>query len=180
MKGVIIVAAACLLTAGITLVAVALGINLKDSSSELPTSDSVLSESAVFTETIPNLLEGTIEENPEEESDAVAAAGSSGNIIIPGFAQITFKAGTKEQNVKLYNPKENSCYFMITILLADNTEIYQSELLAPGSSLTKIKLSKVLEPGIYEDAILRYSCFDMETLKGLNGANTKFTLEVIE
>lgn len=179
MKGVIIVAAACLLAAGVTLVAVALGISLKGSSSELPTSHSVLSEAAAFTETVPNLLEGTIEEKPEEASDANATVGSSGNIIIPGFAQITFKAGTKEQNVKLYNPKENSCYFMITILLADNTEIFQSELLAPGSTLTKIKLSKTPEPGTY-DAVLRYSCYDMETLKSMNGANTKFILEVVE
>jgi len=180
MKSVIIVAAACLLTAGVTLFAVALGINLKDRSGELPASDDVSNEAAVFAEAASDLLDGTIIEDPEETSDTETAAGSAGNIIIPGFAQLTFKAGTKEQNVKLYNPKENFCYFMITILLADNTEIYQSELLAPGSSLTKIKLSKVLEPGIYEDAILRYSCFDMETLKGLNGANTKFTLEVIE
>ena len=74
--------------------------------------------------------------------------------------------------------KDNNCYFIISILLADNTELFQSELLAPGSSLTKIKLSRTPEPGIY-DAVLRYSCFDMETLKGLNGANTNFILEVI-
>ncbi|NCU27086.1 hypothetical protein EOM86_10265, partial [Candidatus Nomurabacteria bacterium] len=94
--------------------------------------------------------------SPEEMTESNQAANSSGNIIIPGFAQLTFKAGAKEQNVQLYNPKDNNCYFIISILLADNTELFQSELLAPGSSLTKIKLSKTPKPGIY-DAVLRYS-----------------------
>jgi len=133
---------------------------------------------AVSAETGLDVLVDPAKVSPEEMAEPNQAANSSGNIIIPGFAQLTFKAGDKEQNVQLYNPKDNNCYFIISILLADNTELFQSELLAPGSSLTKIKLSRTPEPGIY-DAVLRYSCFDMETLKGLNGANTNFILEVI-
>lgn len=180
MKSTIIVSAACLLTAGLVLGSFALGINLKDGSGKPFSSDVVSGDAAVYTETGPDVLMDTAIASLEEASANKVTIKNPGSIVIPGFEKLTLKAGLKEQNVQLYNPNENSCYFMITILLADGTELFQSELLAPGSSLNKIKLSRIPEPGIYEDAMLRYSCFDMETLKGLNGANTKFILEVAE
>lgn len=158
------VVAACLLTAGVTLAVVVLGVNVfgKDVSLNSPVKD------------IPT--QSTIAKAKTSEKET--GGNTPGKIIIPGFAQLTLKAGIAEQDVNLRNPEENDCYFIITILLPDNTEIFQSGLMAPGTSLTKIKLSKIPEPGVYENAILRYSCFDLETLKGLNGANTKMILEV--
>lgn len=176
MKSAIIIAAAGLLTAGIAFAAVALVMNLKDSGGKSTKSDDVSSVAAVSTEATSDELSGTTLDNQED----AASVSSPGKIVIPGFAQLTLKAGVVEQNVKLHNPKENDCYFIISILLSDNTEVYQSSLIAPGSSLTKIKLSKTLKPGIFEDSILRYSCFDFKTLQALNGANTKLTLEVKE
>lgn len=157
-----------------------MGFNLKDSggSGNSVSSDAVPDAVAVSVGAGPDVLMNPEKEDSEKTVESSPNANSPGNIIIPGFVQLTFKGGAKEQNVHLYNPKDNNCYFIISILLADNTELFQSELLAPGSTLTKIKLSKTPEPGTY-DAVLRYSCFDMETLKGLNGANTQFTLEVV-
>lgn len=177
MKNVIIIAAACLLTASVTLAIISVGLHLKDSGGKIPDLASALDMTAVLAETIP---EGDMEGNQVEVSGVKTDVARSENIIIPGFTKSIFKAGKKKQDILLYNPKENSCYFMISILLADSTELYQSELLAPGDSLTTIKLTHVPDPGIYEDTILRYSCYDMNTLKGMNGANTKFILEVIE
>lgn len=176
MKNTFIVFAACLLTAGIVLGAIVLGFYLKDNGGITLSSDTVFDAAAVTseTETDSNFLAVS----PEETSKNSLGIKPSGSIIIPGYEKLTFKAGSREQKVLLKNPEANECYFMISILLADNTEIFHSELLAPGSSLTKIKLSRSLDPGIYENAMMRYSCFDMETLQGLNGANTKLNLEV--
>lgn len=54
----------------------------------------------------------------------------------------------------------------------------ESGLLEPGQVLTSIEISQELKPGIYEGAILSYSCYGMEEIKELNGAKTIFKLEV--
>jgi hypothetical protein len=102
----------------------------------------------------------------------------SGSISIPGFDRVTMKAKQLNQDITLYNPQQNDCYFQISIMLSEGVEIYRSGLLKPGQTLTSIKLSRTLEKGTYDGAILRYSCFTMDDLQPLNGADTKFTLEV--
>jgi hypothetical protein len=104
--------------------------------------------------------------------------GSSGTIAIPGFNQITMKAGQTAQRVELYNPKQNTCYMVITIMLPDKTQLYKSGMLEPGKVINTIELSRKLEAGTYKGAILRYSCYALENMKELNGAETIFTLEV--
>ena len=39
------------------------------------------------------------------------------NIAIPGYGSLDFKAGKKKQSVNFYNPKENTCYFRISLVL---------------------------------------------------------------
>ena len=104
--------------------------------------------------------------------------GATGSIMIPGYETIVMKAGQKEQTVSLGNPGENECYFIITIQLQDGTEIFRSDMVDPGTEITSISLHQPLKAGIYNECILRYSCYDMNTLEELNGANTIFTLEV--
>lgn len=169
MKNIIAIAAACLLTAGVTLTAIAVGFHLKNNSN---ISTPILDGSVSSKEKTDIIQE--VSASPEVN------VGSHGSIIIPGFERAVFKANSKDQNIQLYNPDKNNCYFIISIMLPDDTELFQSEMLAPGDSLSKIALNKILDPGTYKDAILRYSCFDMKTLKGMNGANVKFILEVIE
>lgn len=105
-------------------------------------------------------------------------APSTGGISIPGFSSVTFSADELEQNITLYNPENNKCYFIISLLLPDGTEIYKSGMLKPGECIEKITLTKELEPGLYNNAIVRYDCYELETLQQLNGANAKFNLEV--
>lgn len=97
---------------------------------------------------------------------------------IPGFDCITLKAGKESQRVELYNPPQNECYFLISILLPDGTEIYKSEMLAPGQAISSISLNKALKAGIYEESSLIYSCYSIEDLSTMNGASIMFTLEV--
>ena len=111
---------------------------------------------------------------PQEASEAHSAGmeyavGGVGSIAIPGYDKLTFQAGALTQYVPLENPSENECYFVISIVLPDGTEIYKSGMVAPGA-------------GVYENTILKYSCWnvgDDGELSEVNGANTLFTLEVI-
>ena len=104
--------------------------------------------------------------------------GSSG-IAIPGYKSISLKANQKEQAVSLVNPEQNSCYFIISLLLPDGTEIYKSKMIPPSKGLYNITLHKELETGTYEKAILKYECYKMDdNLTLLNGANVEVILEV--
>ncbi len=110
------------------------------------------------------------------------AVGAVGSIAIPGYDKITFQARTRTQYVPLENPAENDCYFVISIILPDGTEIYKSGMIAPGTTVDCLRLSTAPIAGIYENTTLRYSCWDIDEdgeLSEVNGANTHFTLEVI-
>ena len=126
------------------------------------------------------------------------------NISIPGYESLDFKAGKKKQSVNFYNPKENTCYFRITLVLKaddgtgtgkatedeeanvtettagiDETEevLWTSELIEPGEEVKSIKISKELESGDYH-AILKYECFSLKDETPLNGSNVELTLTI--
>ena len=110
------------------------------------------------------------------------AVGGVGSIAIPGYDKLTFQAGALTQYVPLENPSENECYFVISIVLPDGTEIYKSGMVAPGAIINCLRLRAVPVAGVYENTILKYSCWnvgDDGELSEVNGANTLFTLEVI-
>ncbi len=102
------------------------------------------------------------------------------NISIPGYESLDFKAGKKKQSVNFYNPKENTCYFRISLVLkADEAEevLWTSELIEPGEEVKSIKLDKELESGEYP-AILKYECFSLKDETLLNGSNVELVLSV--
>ena len=103
--------------------------------------------------------------------------GSSDSIAVPGFERLVMKAGQKQQDVLLFNPENNKCFFVIEILTADGTSLFKSGLIEPGKALYSIEISQTLEAGSY-DAVLRYSCYAEGTLAELNGAETSLKLEV--
>jgi len=102
----------------------------------------------------------------------------NGSISIPGFEVLTVQNG-KLQADKIINPIQNECYFLVSVLLEGGTEIYRSGILAPNQSVGSVALILPLISGTYENAIVRYSCYDIETMQPLNGADIKFTLEVL-
>lgn len=114
----------------------------------------------------------------KEEAPAAAGASNDG-IAIPGFEKLVLKAGELDQKVGFYNPEQNACYFRIFFALADGTELYQSGMIKPGQRLDTVELSRSLEAGIYEGAVLRYECFSIDALNPLNGAETIMKLEVL-
>ena len=108
----------------------------------------------------------TVEKNPD-------------SIAIPGYEMLELKACSKEQSLCMPNPPQNCCYFQIALSLEDGTLLWQSELIAPGTNSKPMVLSKVLQKGMYPNAVLRYSCYSQdENLSPLNGAETKLTLWV--
>lgn len=100
------------------------------------------------------------------------------SIAIPGYEVLELKANSATQVLSLQNPAQNVCYFQISLYLEDGTLLWQSELIAPGDVSEPIALTKSLEPGTYRNAILKYSCFKMDGVTPLNGAETKLTLWV--
>ena len=102
-----------------------------------------------------------------------------GNTHLPAYGGLTFEAGTKEQDDVLQNPGENSCLLRISLILADGTTIYQSELVKPGYYTKPITLIAPMERGIYRDVTMKYECFtDDEAQTPLNGATTKLDITV--
>jgi len=118
-------------------------------------------------------------ESTSAPDTAKSSAPANGSIAIPGYDTIRMKAGSQEQTVRLYNPADNSCYFLISIALPDGKEICRTDLIAPGDTVTQIRLFSELAPGTYKEATLIYSCFSKDDLHQMNGATVKTTLEVI-
>lgn len=100
------------------------------------------------------------------------------NISYPGYGEISLKADTREQEVYLHNPKENTCYFQMSLILSDGRTIWQSEYLEPGNAFNRIKISKALEKGIYENAVLQYDSYSITDGRALNGSSINLTIKV--
>lgn len=112
----------------------------------------------------------TDESQPVEKSETV--------ISLPGYGGMNFKANTKEQNLNIPNPPENTCLIKISLILSDGTVLWESEDVQPGYYSTPIVLTKELEAGEYE-AYLKYDCFTADGSRTpLNGAESALTLHV--
>lgn len=123
-----------------------------------------------FKETNNDTLINEMDSNQNKNNDS---------IDIPGFDIINFKANSLNQEIQLYNPYENTCYFRISLYFNDGTLLWQSDLLEPGEAVQQVTIQKELEIGIYENCILKYDCFQMnEELTPLNGSQITFTMNV--
>lgn len=125
---------------------------------------------------------------PDLDEDAVNWQGertqqkkgsASSGIAIPGYKSIRLKAGQTEQNVNLFNPESNDCYFVMSLILPNGTRIWQSKMIPPGKGLYEITLDQTVPAGNYEDSVLKYECYKMDDdLTKLNGGEVKLVLEV--
>lgn len=102
----------------------------------------------------------------------------SGQIQIPGYDEIVFKAGETSQQLTLYNPEGNPCYFKFTLYIDDEEEpVYETDMVEPGQAVSDITLSHSLESGDYRLNI-HISTYDLETLTALNSAVSSADLKV--
>lgn len=105
--------------------------------------------------------------------------GQMGAITIPGFEQVRLSASPAPQTTPFYNPGGNPCYFVISLILPSREEIYRSALIAPGEAAETAALSLIPQAGIYENAVLRYTCYSLEGYEAMNGADVDITLEIV-
>lgn len=112
-------------------------------------------------------------------AESTAVEKLTDSIAIPGFGQLTFKAGETEQAVALSNPEENFCYFKISLILEDGTTIWVSDLVEPGKQSEPITLTQPLKAGTYENVTVHYDCYSMDgNLTQFNSGEIKITLNV--
>ena len=119
----------------------------------------------------PSGTDSTTESTADKVLDFVPAGDNNGRIQIPAVTGLNMRAGQLEQTVDFYNPKENSCYFVITLCLSDDTVIYKSGMLAPGEHITAITLSQELQRGLYRNCRMIYNCYALDGKTKLNGSN---------
>lgn len=101
------------------------------------------------------------------------------SIDLPGYEWIPLASGKLEQEQTFPNPPQNFCWIRVSLLLEDGTNLWTSELVAPGESSEPVVLSQTLEPGEYKNAVLKYECFRMDDdLSPLNGGEVHLTLKV--
>lgn len=101
------------------------------------------------------------------------------SISLPGYSEVKMEAGTDMAYLALWNPEDNPCYFKYTILLEDEV-LYESALIPPGQAITKVKLNRRMERGIYT-VMMRVSTYDLKDYeKPLNGGEIQTKLVAIE
>lgn len=89
-----------------------------------------------------------------------------------------FSAGTGEGNLMLENPGNNAKLLTARIVLKNGDQIYESDAIAPGSYLEKVKLDKQLSAGDYEATVyLNAYREDTHELIGQTGAAVTLTVE---
>lgn len=108
----------------------------------------------------------------------VSEISGNGDISVPGYEKFRLKAGSRKQKVYLTNPKENTCYFVMSLVLEDGTVIWKSDYLEPGTAFDRIMLDEPLKAGNYENVTLKYDCYSLIDKKELNGSAIKINLEV--
>lgn len=116
------------------------------------------------------VVEGVMELKPE--------IAENPDISYPGYGELVFKANRRTQDIYLHNPKENTCYFEISIILEDGRTIWTSDYLEPGNAFDRIKLSEALEKGAYENAVLQYDSYSITDGRKLNGSSINLTIKV--
>ena len=107
-----------------------------------------------------------------------ASPALCGNILIPGYDVIHFKAGEITQDVFFRNPSENECSFRMSICLEDGTEIWTADdVLNPGEVFLRIDLERAIPKGRYSNALMKYECYSVHDGSRLNGAEIRVTIE---
>ena len=70
-------------------------------------------------------------------------------------------------------------YDKMSIYLSDGSEVWKADdFLEPGEAFIRIELERLLESGIYRNAVMKYECYTLDGGAKLNGAEIRVTIEV--
>ena len=102
-----------------------------------------------------------------------------GQIILPGYTELTFPAGEKRVDIVLPNPKVNPCHFRYTLILEETGEVLcQTKWIPPGQAVLQIELSRPLSKGEYSLVIVVDSVSLADGRTPMNGGAGKALLKV--
>lgn len=90
-----------------------------------------------------------------------------------------FVSGAEAGNLMIENPEQNAKLLIVEIYRNDTNELlYKSKALRPGTYMEQVKLSKVLEKGVY-DATVYFKAYkeDTEEYIGQTGAAVTITVQ---
>ncbi len=126
-----------------------------------------------------NLTDSRMKPDPASEAwEPDDTSDSTSQIKIPGYETIVFHADETQQEITLYNPAENSCFFCFTLFIGEEeTPIYESALVEPGNAIRKITLNRPLSAGDYQLNI-HIDTYDITTNQPLNSAISSAELSV--
>ena len=100
------------------------------------------------TEAMAGRIQKMTEEEIQEELNRVVEEGMF-NISIA--SAIVFESPTGEGEARIENIEANRYHMQVDLFLDETGDkIYSSKLIQPGYSIENIKLTKKLEPGVYE------------------------------
>lgn len=149
-----------------------LAVNLTGQSEIAMVEDEAIAAAGFEQNVQPELEEGAVD---WEGAKPRETGGVTAGIAIPGYKSITIDAGETDIKVNLQNPEGNPCYFVISLILQDGTELYKSKMVEPGKGLYDITINNPLDKGEYP-AVVKYETFSLNELNPLNGAEVKITL----
>lgn len=99
--------------------------------------------------------------------------------LSPKKYNITFAADTCDQQITLANPDKNPCNFTFELYVdQDDSPVYTSDMVKPGSAISHIRLNKTLDKGEHTLSI-HISTFDVNSKEPLNSAISNAKLNVI-
>ncbi len=96
---------------------------------------------------------------------------NSKGITIPGYDSLYLVAGEKQQKVNFYNPKENDCLFLLS-LVVDDIAVWKSGYIEPGKGYYNIELTETFPAGEYS-GYLYFQCYFSDGTE-LNSARVDF------
>lgn len=163
---------AAVLCALVVAAGVFLALNLTGQSEIASVEDEPIAAAGFEQNAKPELEEGAVD---WEGAKPRETGGVTAGIAIPGYKSITIDAGETDIKVNLQNPQGNPCYFVISLILQDGTELYKSKMIEPGKGLYDITINNPLDKGEYP-AIVKYETFSLNELNPLNGAEVKINL----
>ncbi len=116
----------------------------------------------------------------DPNASQIVGSGSTPEVNIDEIKYINYESmsvifGSREANICIINPTENSVNFVVSIVLESGEEIYRSGILPPGYELRGVELNKTLGIGVYEAEIV-YSAYDGS---GNEVSRTSFEVKIV-
>ena len=119
-----------------------------------------------------------IAQNAEVWSAELDSGESVPGIQVPGYGILYFVEGQSKQQMTLYNPEGNPCYFEFELYVDGQDEpVYTSDLVEPGKAITELILDEPIATGEH-DLTVQINTYALENQARMNGSGVQTTLIV--